>query len=100
MDPTTGSAYGASAAPAPAGAPGQRYVARQPILDRLQKVFGYEILFRNGMPAAVAREKLVACMKPKEIFVRLDLGQGRQSARVWTCDLSKEYVSINADYHT
>ena len=29
--------------------PGQRYVARQPILDRAQDVFGYEILFRNGV---------------------------------------------------
>ena len=59
-----------------------------------------QLLFRNAMPAAVPREKLVACMKPKEIRVRLDLGLGRRRARVWTCDLSKEYVSINADYHT
>jgi EAL and modified HD-GYP domain-containing signal transduction protein len=39
--------------PAPAkealALPGQRFVARQPILDRTQNVFGYEILFRNGV---------------------------------------------------
>ena len=29
--------------------PGQRFVARQPILDRSQNVFGYELLFRNGV---------------------------------------------------
>jgi c-di-GMP-related signal transduction protein len=29
--------------------PGQRYVARQPILDRMQRVFGYELLFRDGV---------------------------------------------------
>jgi c-di-GMP-related signal transduction protein len=29
--------------------PGQRFVARQPIFDRAQKVYGYEILFRNGV---------------------------------------------------
>ncbi|MGC2517283.1 MAG: HDOD domain-containing protein [Terriglobales bacterium] len=29
--------------------PGQRFVARQPILDRTQNVFGYELLFRNGV---------------------------------------------------
>jgi c-di-GMP-related signal transduction protein len=28
---------------------GQRFVARQPILDRLQNVYGYELLFRNGV---------------------------------------------------
>ena len=29
--------------------PGQRFVARQPIFERTQKVFGYELLFRNGV---------------------------------------------------
>jgi c-di-GMP-related signal transduction protein len=29
--------------------PGQRFVARQPVFDREQKVFGYELLFRNGV---------------------------------------------------
>ena len=29
--------------------PGQRFVARQPIFDRAQRVFGYELLFRNGV---------------------------------------------------
>ncbi|MFZ3341419.1 MAG: EAL domain-containing protein [Terriglobales bacterium] len=33
----------------PMAAAGQRFVARQPILDRAQKVFGYELLFRNGI---------------------------------------------------
>lgn len=32
-----------------AGLSGQRFVARQPILDRSQKVYGYELLFRNGV---------------------------------------------------
>ena len=34
---------------ASAGLTGQRFVARQPVLDRSQKVFGYELLFRNGL---------------------------------------------------
>lgn len=36
-------------APDPIAAAGQRFVARQAILDRAQKVFGYELLFRNGI---------------------------------------------------
>ncbi|MGA8298657.1 MAG: EAL domain-containing protein [Terriglobales bacterium] len=39
----------AAAAAAALAASGQRFVARQPILDRAQKVFGYELLFRNGV---------------------------------------------------
>jgi len=49
IDSSAGPGLGTGAALTPVGAPGQRYVARQPILDRLQKVFGYELLFRNGI---------------------------------------------------
>ena len=39
-------------------------------------------------------------MKGAEIAVRVHLGRGDASAVVWTCDLSHEYVSINADYRS
>jgi glutamate N-acetyltransferase/amino-acid N-acetyltransferase len=39
-------------------------------------------------------------MKGEDIKVRVDLGRGRKSATVWTCDLSHDYVRINADYRS
>jgi glutamate N-acetyltransferase/amino-acid N-acetyltransferase len=39
-------------------------------------------------------------MKAPEIRVRVALGRGSASATVWTCDLSHDYVSINADYRS
>lgn len=39
-------------------------------------------------------------MKQREITVRVGLGRGAASATVWTCDLSHDYVSINADYRS
>lgn len=39
-------------------------------------------------------------MKQAEITVRVALNRGRVSATVWTCDLSHDYVSINADYRS
>jgi glutamate N-acetyltransferase/amino-acid N-acetyltransferase len=39
-------------------------------------------------------------MKQSEITVRVDLHRGTASTTVWTCDLSHEYVSINADYRS
>ena len=39
-------------------------------------------------------------MKQGEITVRVRLGRGTQAATVWTCDLSHEYVTINADYRS
>jgi glutamate N-acetyltransferase / amino-acid N-acetyltransferase len=38
-------------------------------------------------------------MKP-EIAIRIALGRGRARAQLWTCDLSHQYVSINADYRS
>ncbi len=39
-------------------------------------------------------------MKRDEILVRVDLGLGDGAARVWTCDLTKDYVAINGDYRS
>jgi glutamate N-acetyltransferase/amino-acid N-acetyltransferase len=39
-------------------------------------------------------------MKQAEITVRVDLGRGSAEATLWTCDLSHDYVSINADYRS
>ena len=39
-------------------------------------------------------------MKQSEITVRVNLGRGNASDTVWTCDLSHDYVSINADYRS
>jgi glutamate N-acetyltransferase/amino-acid N-acetyltransferase len=39
-------------------------------------------------------------MKKAEIVVRVELGRGDAAATVWTCDLSHDYVSINADYRS
>jgi glutamate N-acetyltransferase/amino-acid N-acetyltransferase len=39
-------------------------------------------------------------MKQDEITVRVELNRGASSASIWTCDLSHDYVSINADYRS
>jgi len=49
---------------------------------------------------AYAEEQGQRVMKQSEITVRVDLHRGPASATVWTCDLSHDYVSINADYRS
>jgi glutamate N-acetyltransferase/amino-acid N-acetyltransferase len=39
-------------------------------------------------------------MKGTEIRIRVELGRGAAATTVWTCDLSHDYVSINADYRS
>ncbi|WP_300450277.1 bifunctional glutamate N-acetyltransferase/amino-acid acetyltransferase ArgJ [Accumulibacter sp.] len=63
---------------------------------------GREILVaENGGRAATYREEDGALiMRESEIGIRVDLGCGSETARVYTCDLSYDYVRINADYRS
>lgn len=58
------------------------------------------MIYKNGLPVTPFPKKLLSEMKKNEITIQLYLGKGNKSATLWTCDLSKEYVKINADYHT
>jgi glutamate N-acetyltransferase/amino-acid N-acetyltransferase len=39
-------------------------------------------------------------MKNMDLRLRVDLGIGSGSSTIWTCDLTAEYVAINADYRS
>jgi glutamate N-acetyltransferase / amino-acid N-acetyltransferase len=54
----------------------------------------------GGRHAGYREEDGQRVMKQSEITVRVDLHRGASSATVWTCDLSHDYVSINADYRS
>jgi glutamate N-acetyltransferase/amino-acid N-acetyltransferase len=55
---------------------------------------------RGGRDPAYREEAGVAAMKKPEFTVRAVLNRGRADATVWTCDLSFDYVRINAEYRT
>ena len=55
---------------------------------------------QGGRAAAYTEEQGKAVMAPAEITVRVGLGRGVESATVWTCDFSYDYVKINADYRS
>lgn len=54
----------------------------------------------GGRAESYTEEQGQAVMARDEITVRIDLQRGRAQAAVYTCDLSHEYVSINADYRS
>ncbi|MDE2215648.1 MAG: bifunctional glutamate N-acetyltransferase/amino-acid acetyltransferase ArgJ [Planctomycetota bacterium] len=58
------------------------------------------LIFARGMPTQCDLNTLSATMKGNDIKIRLELGLGNCTDTVWTCDLSHEYVTINAEYHT
>ena len=70
-------------------------------LERAEVRLGGVAVFRNGSPTgAAARQRAGRALARKEVDVELDLGVGRHAATVWTCDLSYDYVEINAEYTT
>ncbi len=69
--------------------------------DKLAIWFGEHCVARDGERAAEYDEATVAAyMKNREISIRIDVGVGKASGQVWTCDLTHDYVSINADYRS
>jgi len=68
--------------------------------SRAAVLIGPTVLFRNGRPYDDAAPEAAAYLQGKELTVSVDLGSGVASSTVWTCDLSAEYVRINAEYRT
>ncbi len=57
-------------------------------------------VFRNGTPVRFDAEKTSRSLKADEVVIELACRLGKSEATCWTCDLSREYITINADYHT
>ena len=69
--------------------------------DHLAIRFGPHVAAVDGAPSPTYDEaKMSAYMKNAEIDITVDVGSGRASATVWTCDLTKRYVEINGDYRS
>ncbi len=69
--------------------------------ERAEVRLGGVCVFRNGASAGPgARRRAAARHGADEIAIEVHLGAGRASARMYTCDLSYDYVRINAEYTT
>jgi len=69
-------------------------------LSRARVAIGTTVLFDNGRPHDEAAPQAAEYLRQKDITVSVHLGAGDATSTVWTCDLSAEYVRINAEYRT
>jgi glutamate N-acetyltransferase/amino-acid N-acetyltransferase len=94
------------------------FFASDPNLGRLLAAIGYagiadldvgrvrlhlgdvQVASDGGLDPAYREEDAKRVMQQSEITVRVELGRGPAQTTVWTCDLSHDYVSINADYRS
>jgi glutamate N-acetyltransferase/amino-acid N-acetyltransferase len=71
------------------------------VLDRARIRIGELELFRDGVPHDELAADAADYLRGKNIAIEVDLGTGGSGeARMWSCDLSADYVRINADYRT
>ena len=69
--------------------------------EKLRISIGPFLITELGRVREDFKESVVAAyMRGTEIEIGVDVGIGRGQSTVWTCDLSREYVSINADYRS
>ena len=73
------------------------YSGAQMDANRVRLDIGSVTVFEDGMPTGSDAAGEVA---GPEVAIHLDLGVGQKEATVLTCDLSKQYIEINAEYHT
>src|SRR5262245_30547155 len=69
-------------------------------LERAAVTIGPVVLFDHGRPHDERAPEAAAYLAGTDLTVAVDLGAGAATSTVWTCDLSAEYVRINAEYRT
>ncbi|MBN2590497.1 MAG: bifunctional glutamate N-acetyltransferase/amino-acid acetyltransferase ArgJ [Sedimentisphaerales bacterium] len=68
--------------------------------EKLSCKIGSVTVFHNGKPRKFDAQKVSKIVSQPEHTILVDLGAGKKNDFCYGCDLSAEYVSINADYHT
>ncbi|MEC7669790.1 MAG: bifunctional glutamate N-acetyltransferase/amino-acid acetyltransferase ArgJ [Pseudomonadota bacterium] len=69
--------------------------------DLLSISFGDVLVAEKGWVAPTYKEEDGAAeMKKQDITIKVDLGLGEGASTVWTCDLTHQYITINADYRS
>jgi glutamate N-acetyltransferase/amino-acid N-acetyltransferase len=59
---------------------------------------GVTVFQRGASTGPAARRRAAAKLAAPEVAIEVELGAGRAAAQLWTCDLSTDYVRINAEY--
>lgn len=58
------------------------------------------LIFKDGMAAPYSEEEATAILSQKKVTVLVDMKDGTKEATAWGCDLTYDYVKINADYRS
>lgn len=68
--------------------------------DRITVYLGQLLLFHNGLPVPFSEEEAKEYLSGDEIAITVILNSGEAEGKAWGCDLTYDYVKINASYRT
>jgi len=68
--------------------------------DKITVHIGDELIFSKGAPQIKSEDRLNEILAQREIPIHIALHEGKKNAVMWTCDLTYDYVKINAAYRT
>jgi glutamate N-acetyltransferase / amino-acid N-acetyltransferase len=72
-----------------------------PVAPNLVKVsIGSFVVFEDGLPCPINEEEVKQYLEQDTIQIFVELNQGEYSAAAWGCDLTYDYIKINASYRT
>ena len=61
---------------------------------------GEVVIARDGVSTGYSEELATKILSEAEITAVIDIKEGNESATAWGCDLTHEYITINADYRS
>ena len=69
--------------------------------NKISLKFGENLILKKGkLKKKYNEESISEYLKKNEIRIEVDLNYGSSASKVWTCDLTKRYIEINADYRS
>ncbi|MFH1552063.1 MAG: bifunctional glutamate N-acetyltransferase/amino-acid acetyltransferase ArgJ [Candidatus Omnitrophota bacterium] len=68
--------------------------------DKMEIILGGEVFFKNGKFYPHPSRKMDSSFKGKDVKITVDLHEGKGKAVVFTCDISKKYITLNSFYTT
>lgn len=68
--------------------------------NKVDIYFDKLLIVKNGCEIKFNEEKVHKILSKKNIKIIIDLNVGKEKGKVWTCDLTDEYIKINAHYRT
>ena len=76
------------------------YAGAKMVPEKTVVSLGDIVVYDQGLGAEFDEDALRDVMAEHDITINIDLHLGEETATVWTCDFSYEYVKINGEYHT